>query len=585
MEEQAQPVAKTTVATSSTGIPMAADSSRTKKLSAENRSKTILFKAFGSLTLPQISKLPLLYANCKQQELLIADKDMYRQKLYRQKFKKIFEGKLQNNTFSLSLLKMRNLLNEESFKDFYLFRLLAIQSVSLNPSLTEKFIQQLDFIKGKDSRFTSNDFTRPFPLKEYRVWKLSQIDIDQSVINAWEDYAADKNDDVWEPSTMEVIKSNHVPHDARKFCKLNDNTTMENDVYKCLYGDKKKQMPYIGVQNNRIGNEQVTIFHARTLLPTAWLCDEVIAAYCNALSKTKTNTKCCFIPRFVFEQDSFRTLSINDYHAKLKRMCTKAIRQESFHCETETLPLIILPYNSGCHWNLIVLTAELKAVLGGEEPKPVMVMVLTQYDSLGSTKFLSDVFMNDLYKTLYLTLLQSAKIDTFSKETSVSIKECFFSAPMQENSNDCGVFLCMYAAYHSGKFGNNDGCTQSVQIDQTFITTRNCRASICASILAGRYFSPLYSEDNPLIGHKMLRSVEDLKSSNFFDQDDASNGNVSDGNGTQSASNTGCALSAKEAQKLVDKDFDQDDEHKKQDEKKYQLKDGSNDNVSNNDSR
>jgi len=184
---------------------------------------------------------------------------------------------------------------------------------------------------------------------------------------------------------------------------------------------------------------------------------------------------------------------------------------------------------------------------------------------------LSDVFMNDLYKTLYLTLLQSAKIDTFSKETSVSIKECFFSAPMQENSNDCGVFLCMYAAYHSGKFENKVGCTEAKKIDQTFITSRNCRASICASIMGGQYFSPLYSEaisyvdlDNPKsdefekykeagstsevleYGKKLdssnhstsnilslnITTAEnqnnDVTGSQIYNKDDSSNGNVSD---------------------------------------------------------
>ena len=611
MDEQSEPVAKTTVAAPSTGIPKAADSSIFKKLTVD-QSKTMLFKAFTSLTLPQISKLPLLYANCKRQKLLIADEHRYRQK-----FKKMFEEKLRKKNFSTSILKMRNLLNEESFKDFYLFRLLAIQSVSLNPCLTPTFIEQFDFIKGKDSRFTFNDFTRPFPSEEYREWTLSQIDIDQSVINEWKAYAAAKNKKVWETGTMNTIKSNHVPQDARKFCKLNDNTTMENDVYKCLYGDKKKQMPYIAVQSNEIGNEQVTIFHARTLLPTAWLCDEVIAAYCNALSKTKTNTKCCFIPRFVLEQDVFRMLGTEECLLKLKKMCTRAIRQESFQSGTETIPLIILPYNSGCHWNLIVLKAELKTVLGCQEPKPVI--VLTQYDSLGSKKFLSDDFLKNLYKNLYLILLQSAKIDAFSKETSVSIQERSFSGPMQGNSNDCGVFLCMYAAYHSGKFENKDGCTQSVQIDQTFITTRNCRASICASILAGRYVSPLYSEDNPLVGHKMIRSDEDPKQiSNDNDLYNDSNGNVSDHgqevDRNQSASNTSCTLPVKEAQKPVGNDFNQDDdsdgnfsnhfpevdmtqsvsnsvctllarsdEDKKQDDKNDLPNDGSNDNVSKND--
>jgi Ulp1 family protease len=58
--------------------------------------------------------------------------------------------------------------------------------------------------------------------------------------------------------------------------------------------------------------------------------------------------------------------------------------------------------------------------------------------------------------------------------------------PSQKNGCDCGVFVCIVADLLCGVLN-----VPLSDIDQAFITERNCRASICASILTGEMVPPL----------------------------------------------------------------------------------------------
>jgi hypothetical protein len=56
----------------------------------------------------------------------------------------------------------------------------------------------------------------------------------------------------------------------------------------------------------------------------------------------------------------------------------------------------------------------------------------------------------------------------------------------QQNGCDCGIFMCMIAASLTGMIDE-----QWFNIDQNYITSKNCRASICASLITGQIQKPL----------------------------------------------------------------------------------------------
>jgi ribosomal protein S27AE len=56
----------------------------------------------------------------------------------------------------------------------------------------------------------------------------------------------------------------------------------------------------------------------------------------------------------------------------------------------------------------------------------------------------------------------------------------------QKNGCNCGIFMCMIATALIGLLDVN-----WYEIDQEFITSKNCRASICASLMTGQIQKPL----------------------------------------------------------------------------------------------
>jgi hypothetical protein len=62
----------------------------------------------------------------------------------------------------------------------------------------------------------------------------------------------------------------------------------------------------------------------------------------------------------------------------------------------------------------------------------------------------------------------------------------FISGGGQKNGCDCGIFMCMTAAALAGMIDVN-----WYEIDQDYITSKNCRASICASLITREIQKPL----------------------------------------------------------------------------------------------
>jgi Ulp1 family protease len=56
----------------------------------------------------------------------------------------------------------------------------------------------------------------------------------------------------------------------------------------------------------------------------------------------------------------------------------------------------------------------------------------------------------------------------------------------QKNGCDCGIFMCMIAVSLPGMIDEH-----WFNIDQNYITYKNCRASICASLITGQIQKPL----------------------------------------------------------------------------------------------
>jgi len=354
------------------------------------------------------------------------------------------------------LITVWELLGDEPFQEFFLFHQYALLCAKSDKKTKALFQVISEFRSLCDTSKPLNNLRTKFYVKAYKQWRGAspQIPILKAVEDAWEAEAKDG-------PNRGVLSPSDAPKDAFTHCQLDD-SRLTNLVVQCLWTDFC--MPFVMYKN--ISSEKVQLSDLRTLRPTAWLNDVVIASYSIILqSKSKD---CILVPRSFVMGDPEKPFV---YNAVSEARCIKKTRGE---VGEKAIKKILIPRNdSNYHWSLVSIE------LSSEDENEV---VISHYDSAYNRKI-------DAPEEIKRCL-------AFAKEflftgNSVNIEDIRFCsivpdrAPKQHNCYDCGVFVCILAAILSGALH-----IPLSDIDQAFITNRNCRASICASLLTDELIPP-----------------------------------------------------------------------------------------------
>eukprot|EP00557_Chaetoceros_sp_GSL56_P013977 CAMPEP_0176476812 /NCGR_PEP_ID=MMETSP0200_2-20121128/264_1 /TAXON_ID=947934 /ORGANISM="Chaetoceros sp., Strain GSL56" /LENGTH=437 /DNA_ID=CAMNT_0017872531 /DNA_START=83 /DNA_END=1396 /DNA_ORIENTATION=+ len=357
------------------------------------------------------------------------------------------------------LITVWELLGDEQFQEFFLFH----QSALLCANSDEKTKSLFQVINAFRSLCNTNKHMNKvetrFYAKAYRQWRAVQphIPIVKAVQYAWEAEAGDgPNNNVLSPLD--------VPEDALVHCQLDD-IRLTKLVVQCLWTDFC--MPYVVY---KCRPEYLRLGDLRTLRPTAWLNDVIISTYTILLrSKSKD---CVLVPRS-FVMGDHKTPFV--YDAVSEARCIKKARKV---VGDQTIKKILIPRNySNFHWSLVAME------LSSEDENEV---VISHYDSAYNRKIDAPEEIRRLlaFAKEFLLTENSATLDKDNIKFRSIVPD---RVPKQHNDYDCGVFVCIMAATLSGALH-----TPFSDIDQAFITDKNCRASICASILTDELVPPAH---------------------------------------------------------------------------------------------
>lgn len=244
-------------------------------------------------------------------------------------------------------------------------------------------------------------------------------------------------------------------HDS---CRLNEES-LTKLTFECLWGEKSYDEQ---CQMVKVGKFILSQHEYYLLRPNEWLNDNIINAFCSLLNECEDSSY-FFTPCGDISMDFDNDVNnLRSRHNNLRNRRTDLERRpQKKHIVFPTTNVV------ANHWILIVV----KRISKGLHVKV--------YDS----------YSDDKHDQLVHKAIHRAKL--FFNDDSLNIvrkKNISYAieGKLQENGDDCGVFICMWASHLAGKL---DGDIE--EIDQHFITTSNCRASICASILTSKIQTPL----------------------------------------------------------------------------------------------
>jgi len=181
-------------------------------------------------------------------------------------------------------------------------------------------------------------------------------------------------------------------------------------------------------------NIEITRNDIRSLGPGQWLNDEIVNFYMELLkesAKNKNKVQCHFFNSFFYTLLSVEGTGYN--YGKVSKW-TKKI-------DIFQLDKIIIPVHLGAHWCLACVSIKRKRI--------------EYYDSMGGTnihcrKCLRQ-YITDEYKLKYSKELDLSEWTDHAPGSKV---------PQQQNTYDCGVFMCIFAAHvtqnKSFGFSQND---------------------------------------------------------------------------------------------------------------------------------
>ncbi len=356
------------------------------------------------------------------------------------------------------LITVWELLGDEQFQEFFLFHQYALLCAKSDKKTKALFQVISAFRSLCNTNKPMNNHGTNFYVKSYKQWRgeQPQIPILKAVEDAWKTTAKDG------PNRY-VLSPLDAPKDAFTHCQLDD-SRLTNLVVQCLWTDFC--MPYVVYKYTH--SEKLELYDLRTLRPTAWLNDVVIASYSIILqSKTKD---CVLVPRSSVMGDP-ETPFVYDAVSEARRL--KKSRKK---VGEQAIKKILIPRNvSNFHWSLVAIE------LSSEDENEV---VISHYDSVYNHKI-------DAPEEIKRCLAFAKEFLFTGNRATLNIDDIKFSSivpnrvPKQYNDYDCGVFVCIMAATLSGALR-----MPFSDIDQVFITDRNCRASICASLLTDELVPP-----------------------------------------------------------------------------------------------
>lgn len=398
----------------------------------------------------ELSRLPELYQLAEERGILNFSNDALLNK---------FQEAMQDvSKLPHYLFTVHELLGDEQFKTFFLF----YQQALLCADSDEKTKVLFQVIRAFRSLCNTNDHMYKhetlFYLKAYRQWSEAQprVPIEIAVEDAWKAETGNG-------PNRHVLSPSDEPKDGYAHCQLDD-SRLTKLVVECLWTDFC--MPY--VQYKAIQTEKILLQDLRTLRPTAWLNDVVIASYSYILqSKSKD---CVLVPRSSTMGDTDKPFKCDVVSAA--RTIKKASNTKGGH----TIKRVLIPRNyDNFHWSLVAME------LSNEDNNTV---IISHYDSA----FKRQISDSEEIKRL---LIFAKEVLLIGDSATLDIKDINYKSivpdrvPRQHNDYDCGVFVCIMAATLSGALH-----VPFSDINQAFVTDRNCRASICASILIDELVPP-----------------------------------------------------------------------------------------------
>ncbi|CAN0559850.1 unnamed protein product, partial [Ectocarpus sp. 12 AP-2014] len=152
----------------------------------------------------------------------------------------------------------------------------------------------------------------------------------------------------------------------------------------------------------------------KTLMPRKWLNDDVINAYMVLLQRNSSSQKNIFMNTFFYTQ--FTAPDVR--HA--------LVREYTSNLNTTGAVKIFVPVNHDLnHWTLIVIDVEKKQVIS--------------MDSFNEER---EYATDEMLEWIQQEHIQKKR--SFDKQKWTMLH---MNVPIQKNTVDCGVFVCMFAAY------------------------------------------------------------------------------------------------------------------------------------------
>lgn len=351
------------------------------------------------------------------------------------------------------MISVREILGDEEFQEFFFFHSYAMRCAESEERKRTLFQIISEFRTTCNTRRPKTKIEKRFYLTEFLKWRddPSHVPLVKSIQDAWEACSKDG-------PNKSVLSTLTIPPDALRYCQLDD-VRLTNLVYQVLWSDVcLPSVKYISQP------EKLELQHLRVLRPGGWLNCDVISSYFFILQdKTKYS---CIVPRSIdtchigFSFDEAK-------EARIIKRIKRRVGEKKFRN-------VLVPRNeTNYHWSLVEIE------LSSENENEV---VIHHHDSL----YLKRIIASDEIKR-YKTYAKEFLL----KDSNGTLEDIKFksvvpdSKPPQENGFDCGVFVCIVAASLSGALH-----VPLPDINQAFITERNCRASICASILTGDMVPP-----------------------------------------------------------------------------------------------
>ncbi len=314
----------------------------------------------------------------------------------------------------------------------------------------------------------------------------------------------------------EKLFSATVPDNAKERCKLINNQLAGERVFGALYGGRG--LPDLRCDPRILSRTQtnnVNLLDFRTLRAGQWLIDAVIHAYFTVLGQHSSRDQSIFIltnQLTMLEQSNFITymlskedqnnlttqnksgpshmpLALELGYSKIIAMVDSA-KKSAVLSNSDDIKAFLVPFNwSGIHWSLVKF-----------EKKGAKSVEFSYYDSNSNAAWFETwmhhfciYFLERWFDTSFGKTKTQFYWKITDQEWNISISKNA-SSQTQDNGYDCGVFTCINAACLS-KCLNDSIDIQ--HYNQDFITGNNCRASIGASILEGKFIPPNYGTTAP----------------------------------------------------------------------------------------